>query len=32
MRNATIPSEWAADYIRKREGVISISWTWVCMG
>ena len=32
MRNATIPSEWAADYIRKREGVISIRWTWVCMG
>jgi|GEM_PF-6885422 len=31
-RMAHIPSSWARDYIRDREGVISIRWTWVCMG
>jgi hypothetical protein len=31
-RKASIPSKWARDYIRKREGVISIRWDWVCMG
>lgn len=30
--SADIPSEWARNYIREREGVISIRWTWVCMG
>jgi hypothetical protein len=32
MKKANIPSEWARDYIRTREGAISIRWTWVCMG
>ncbi len=32
MKKANIPSEWARDYIRKREGVLTIRWSWVCMG
>lgn len=31
-RVVTIPSDWARDYIREREGALSIRWTWVCMG
>lgn len=31
-RMAEIPSSWARDYIRKRTGVLTIRWTWVCMG
>jgi hypothetical protein len=29
---ASIPSNRARNYIREREGVVSIRWTWVCMG
>jgi hypothetical protein len=31
-REAIIPSSRARNYILEREGVVSIRWTWVCMG
>lgn len=31
-QKVSIPSAWARDYVREREGVLTIRWTWVCMG
>ncbi len=31
-KRASIPSAFARDYVCKRGGILSIRWTWVCMG
>ena len=31
LMEATLPSSWAREFIRKRGGVLNVAWRTVCM-